>query len=137
MSLHSLHIELHPMLVHFPIAFYFLESLLLSFWIIKQDPSYMRFARFSFRLGYLFMILAIVAGWIDANGVKGISASVKVRTHFLSAAGVFTFYTLRAFYWRFAKENWKFYKEGLVFASLLGNILVALTGYFGGMLVYD
>ena len=62
-------IVFHPPLVHFPIAFYCLELLLLLFWRAKKDPAHLRFARFSFNLGYLFMLAAIVAGLKDAGGL--------------------------------------------------------------------
>ena len=64
------HIVFHPPLVHFPIAFYCLELLLLLFWQAKKDPAHLRFARFSFKLGYLFMLAAIVAGLKDAGGLS-------------------------------------------------------------------
>lgn len=35
-------ILIHPMVVHFPIAFYFLELALIGMWIAKKDPFYGR-----------------------------------------------------------------------------------------------
>lgn len=124
----------HPILVHFPIAFYFLELVLLLFWIAKQDPNYLRFALFSFKSGYVFMILAIIAGFVDAGGFDHITG--RVRTHFFAASSVFALYTVRAFFWRFAKADEKFYQPTHVLFALAGNLLVAITGYFGGVLVY-
>ena len=130
----KLPIPLHPISVHFPIAFYFLELVLLIFWGVKRDSNYLRFARFSFRAGYLFMIVAIIVGLVDAGGIDGITG--RVRTHFFAAASVFALYTGRAFFWRFVKEDHPFYRFGHITLSLVGNLLVALTGYFGGLLVY-
>ena len=124
----------HPPLVHFPIAFYFLELVLLLFWAASKDAGYRRFALFSFRLGYLFMVAAAVAGLVDAGGWHKIQG--PVRTHFLSAAAVFGLYTARALYWRFAKEEGGRTQLFLILSALLGNILVSLTGYFGGKLVF-
>ncbi len=131
---HGLHFLFHPVLVHFPIAFYFLELILLLFWIRKQDQTYLRFALFSFKLGYCFMILAMVAGVIDAGGPNDIQG--RVRTHFFGAASVFALYTVRAFFWRFAKTEDRHYQVTHLLFALAGNILVALTGYLGGILVY-
>ncbi len=122
----------HPPLVHFPIAFYFLELLLLIFWLAKKDSAYHRFALFSFRLGFLFMIAAAIAGPVDAGGIPP-----PVRRHFFSAAGVFTLYTVRAFYWRFGKEGQMFYRPSLVGGALAGNLLVGLTAFLGGVLVFS
>ena len=130
----TFHIQPHPTLVHFPIAFYFLELILLLYWLKKKDGSYLNFARFTFRLGYIFMILAMIAGFIDAGGIAGIQG--RVRTHFFAAASVFILYTIRAFFWRFGKVENVSYKQTQLLFALAGNILVALTGYFGGLLVY-
>jgi uncharacterized membrane protein len=124
---------IHPMIVHFPIAFYFLELVLLLFWLGKKDEAFRRFALFTFRLGFLFMIAAAVSGYFDA-GAK--FPPVKaVRPHFYAASAVFIFYTLRAAYWQWAKEG-KLYRPVLLWGALLGNGLVALAGFLGGKLVY-
>ena len=122
----------HPLFVHFPIAFYFLEFLLLVFFVAKRDPSYLRFALFAFRLGYLFMITAMIAGYIDAGGIVP-----RVRFHFFSALSVFTVYTSRAFYWHFGKTDHPMYFPTQLASAAVGNLLVALTGYFGGRLVFS
>ena len=87
--------ELHPALVHYPIAFYFLELLLLILWQAKKDPAYLRFSGFSFKLGYLFMLFAMVSGFITAGGFQGIVG--KVRPHALAAVSVFAIATIRLF----------------------------------------
>ena len=125
---------LHPVFVHFPIAFYFLELVLLFFWLGKKDEAWRRFAVFTFRLGFLFMIVAAVTGYIDA-GAK--FPPVKpVRPHFYAASAVFIFYTARAAWWQWAREG-KFYRPVLLGGALVGNALVALAGFLGGKLVYS
>ena len=125
------HLVFHPPLVHFPIAFYCLEFLLLILRQIKKDPAYLRFARFSFRLGYIFMLAAIAAGLKDAGGFSGIAG--KLRPHFYSAVAVFGIYTVRAFVWKFApKENTSVQFAG----ALLGTAVVLLTAFLGGEIVY-
>ena len=126
---------IHPILVHFPIDFYFLELVLLVRWVRTHDPNHLSFALFSFQMGYLFMVLAILAGLIDAGGFAHITG--RVRTHFLAAATVFGFYTLRIFFWRFGKADATSYPLSHLLFAASGNILVAITGYFGGLLVYD
>ncbi len=125
------HMAFHPPLVHFPIAFYCLELLLLIFWQTKKDPAYLRFAQFSFRLGYILMLAAIAAGLKDAGGLSGISG--KVRPHFYSALAVFVIYTVRAFVWKFAPKE----KTSIQFAgALFGTAAVLLTAFLGGEIVY-
>jgi uncharacterized membrane protein len=127
-------IVFHPPLVHFPIAFYFLEFVLILFWIVKKDEAFRRFALFSFRIGYLFMIAAMLAGYWDAGGIQNITGAV--RTHALAAVSVFLLYTGRAFYWRFAKAELKNYRLIHLLWAALGTAAVFLTGYLGGGLVY-
>ena len=125
------HIVFHPPLVHFPIAFYCLELLLLFLWRFKKDAAHLRFARFSFNLGYLFMLAAVVAGLKDAGGLVGITG--KVRPHVYGAVCVFGIYTARLFVWRYApKENSSIHLAG----ALLGTLAVLLTAFLGGEIVY-
>ena len=126
---------LHPIFVHFPIAFYFLELVLLFLWLGKKDDAYRRFALLTFRAGFLFMILAAVTGYLDA-GAK--FPPVKaVRPHFFAAVSVFLLYTARFGYWQWAKRESRFYRAVLIGGALIGNALVALAGFLGGKLVYN
>jgi uncharacterized membrane protein len=124
---------LHPILIHFPIAFYLLEAFLLFLWLVKKDEAYQRFAWIVFRLGYLLMIFTVWAGLSDAGGISGIRG--KVRPHAFGAASVFGVYTLRALYWWRGKKR-AVYPAALFVSALLGSALVAVTAYFGGEIVY-
>ena len=126
----------HPALVHFPIAFYFLELLLLTLWVWKKDDGYLRFGRFSFWLGYGLMLAAIVAGFVDAGGIKGIRGDEEVREHFFGAAALFSFYTVRAIYWKKAKSDFRGYRLILTLGALIGCGLVVFTAFLGSELVY-
>ena len=125
----------HPPLVHFPIAFYFLELILLLFWQAKNDPAYRRFALFSFRTGYLLMLAAMMAGYVDSGGQFPVPK--PVRPHAFSALAVFGFYTLRAGYWQWANAKGKFYRNFLLLGALIGTALVFWTGFLGGKLVHS
>ena len=86
----------HPVFVHFPIAFYFLELILLILWKIKADEGYNRFARLSFKLGYLSMVLAVATGFLKVGGLKGITG--LVTWHFYSAMAVLIFFPRASFF---------------------------------------
>ena len=124
----------HPLFVHFPIAFYFLELLLLVFWRIKREAHYEAFASFAFRIGYLFMVAALVTGLFDAGGPGNIrNLSGNLAIHFYSAVCVFVFYSARAFLLR------RFERASAVFrigSAIFGNGLVTAAAYLGGRLVY-
>ena len=121
----------HPPLVHFPIAFYFFELLLLFFWTARKNPDYLRFARFSFLTGYVFMIPTLIAGWTDAGGFVPL-----VRTHALFAASVALVYTLRLFYWWKGRPEQINYQKIQLAGAIIGYLLVIITGFEGGELVY-
>ena len=125
---------IHPVIIHYPIAFYFLELILLFIWVKKKDPRHLQFASFVFKAGYIGMILAIAAGLYDVDGFGNIHGGVK--THFLAAMSVLTIYTLRALFWRFGKQTDSHYPMTQILFALAGNILVVITAYFGGLLVY-
>ena len=131
---HHATIHFHPVLIHFPIAFYALELVLLLFWVVKRNPDYLAFSRFAFRFAYFMMPVAMLAGLIDAGGIDGINGPVK--SHAIAALSAFVFYTVRAVCFRFVKKDWKWYPAALILSALIGNLLLIVTGDLGGDLVY-
>lgn len=122
----------HPPVVHFPIAFFVLELILLWLWLRRGDPAYRRFSLFSFRLGYGLMIPAMIAGLVDARGLPPV-----VRPHFFSALSLFLLSTVRAFHWKFQKGERRKDAVFLLAGALLACLLVGVTGYFGGKLAFE
>ncbi len=125
---------IHPMTIHYPIAFYFLELLLLLIWAAKNDPIYLRFASFIFKVGFIGMIAAIAAGLYDVGGFEHIQG--RVKTHFIWALSVLGIQTLRAIFWKVGKPEQGHYRATQILFSLAGFILITITAYFGGLLVY-
>jgi len=130
------HFPFHPPLVHFPIAFYFLELLLLLFWVFRHDPAYLRFAKFAFWSGFVSMLLAIATGFIDAGGLKKILKDEEVREHFIGACSVLLVYGVRALLWLRTSESAKTFKLIQVAGAVIGVAAVAVTAFLGGGLVY-
>ena len=123
------------MAVHFPIAFYALELLLISLWIRKHNEEYKRFARFAFWLGYFLMLAALATGYLDAGGWQKITGAV--RRHFFSAMTVLTIYSLRACYWRWGSENGPHHQRIQWLGALVSYSAVVVTAFFGGLLVHS
>ena len=124
----------HPVLIHFPIAFFFLEALLLVLWVSKKDPAYFRFARFSFFLALGFLAPVLVTGWLDAGGWKNIKD--LVRTHFFSGLAAAGIAVLRALIWKRMSSPGKASSWILLAGALLQCAAVIAAGYYGGLLVY-
>jgi uncharacterized membrane protein len=125
-------LPIHPISVHFPIAFYFLELLLLVLWTIKKDPAYRRFALFAFKAACISMVVSIVTGWFLVKGFEGIQG--KVKPHFFSALCLLVVSASRALLWKASKDE----KNGkaLLLTAVVGFAIVMLTAYFGGDMVY-
>ncbi len=126
---------LHPIFIHFPIAFYVLECFLLGLYFFKKDGHYRRFALFVFRLAYLFGIAAMLTGLKDAGGLSKLKGDLL--THALFAAGLFLWNTLRAVYWHKAKPETPNYALFLLLGAVISVAITFLTGLEGGELVYE
>ena len=128
-------LPLHPMLVHFPIAFFILEFVFLSFWIFKNDDSYKKFALFVFRFGFLILLAAVYEGLEEAGGFSGIKG--KIAPHFYAASAFFLITLARGIYWQFGNAHHEKNKWVLLASSILGSLALMATGYFGGLIVYS
>ncbi|MBI4398271.1 MAG: hypothetical protein HY586_04025 [Candidatus Omnitrophica bacterium] len=117
--------------MHYPIALYTLELVLLLFWSVKPDPAYLRFARFAFLAGYCLMIAAMFAGWQDAGGW-----APPVRRHASSAFVVAGWYSTRLALWQWGKPGAGYFKVLQILGAFTGCALVFFTAQLGGKLVY-
>ena len=126
-------LPIHPALVHFPIALYFFELLLLSFWAFKKDGHYLRAALFTFRAAFFMMIAALASGWKEVGGWQHVTG--EVAEHFWGAVSVGVIQLARGIYWHRGKlENKK--AMILILSALAGCAAVLYTAYHGGELVY-
>ena len=123
----------HPAFVHFPIAFYFLEMGLLVGWVTQGDQSYHFFSELAFELGYKFMLLTMLTGFVAAGGFDGIIGNVA--RHFYIVIALFLFYSLRRRYTRKANVHTRYYVWVQLGGSILGCALTALVAFYGGKLV--
>lgn len=123
---------IHPIVVHFPVAVYFLETVLLILYAAKKDEHYFRFARFCFYFAFFAGLAALASGLYDTGGFDGIVK--RVKPHFFAAVALTAVQTGRGIYWKFSKSP----KLNILIATaLIGYALVSLTGYFGGEIVYS
>ncbi|HSB82594.1 MAG TPA: DUF2231 domain-containing protein [Candidatus Methylomirabilis sp.] len=126
---------IHPLVVHFPLALW-LTSALFDFLAWRQeDPMFRRAARWLVGLGLLGAGLSILFGWMDLlvqerQGV-GTGLLLQHRTHSLVAYLATASY-VASFLWRVRMRDR--IAGGLLTLSLLGALLIAVTGYLGGEL---
>ena len=95
---------------------------------------YHRFAVFAFGVGYLFMMASFITGLVDSGGFGQMGAAVW--THFYMAAALLVFYTVRTLYLKFADAQDRYHAALQIGGAVIGNILVIITAYLGGKLVY-
>jgi len=124
----------HPYLVHFPIAFFFLEAFLILLWYWKKDDRYEDFAYFVLKLALIVMPVVMLAGYLDAGGFPS-----RVRLHYSSATALFLVNGLRfSMRWRKGKDFWQGATCRMAIVLLLGSVFITgLTAHLGGLLVYS
>lgn len=129
----------HPLFIHFPIAFYFLGVLLTLGYLWRKDADYERFAYWSFFLSWLAAIVASFVGLVDQGQLAYDDPRQDVLNQHISLAILFIIFDGLLVYSRFrwqdilnSPKQWWYL--GLI---LLGMIVIAATGWFGGELVYE
>lgn len=135
MNRSALFSQLHPAIVHFPIALYFMEFFLLVLSSGTGDEAYRRFSAVSFRFAYVFMLAALVSGYVAAGGWKNLNGATG--WHFYAAVTVFLFYSVRAAAMRLTDASSRRFAFLQVAGSVMGCALIAATAYLGGRLVYS
>ena len=123
---------LHPILVHFPVAFFTLEFFLLAAWLMKKYEG-RGFAALVFRLGYAILIFSALTGFRNSGGFGNMGPAVW--RHFLSAAALFGTATVKL-----AGETfWPAFFETpavLLFSSFTNVTVTLVTAFLGGWIVY-
>ncbi len=121
----------HPPLVHFPIAFYFLEFFLLLFWILRREESFLKFSAIVFKFAFAAMMAAMAAGYRDSGGLNP-----KIQNHFFAALSTLVIQSMRGILWFRMNRSKKFNPWILGIGSLMGVVSVIVTADLGGDLVY-
>ena len=131
--------HLHPMLVHFPIALVLIGFLAeLAFLVIKNEICLTKMGYYLLIIGTLAAFVSWLSGQLFTSDMEG--AAEKVRSlHELLATTTFVFLIITASlrsYLLVKKNENKSLK--IIAFTLYGAsaILVSLTGFMGGNLVY-
>lgn len=126
---------LHPALVHFPIAGWSLATIadIASLWL--GEPAW-RFAAMSLSVGCLAALAAMAAGlWELVKLRDGNPALPVANRHMLFALAAFCAYaTSLLLRW----SHGELHAPGMpaLAASIIGFVLLGITGWLGGQLVY-
>ncbi len=131
--------NIHPLIVHFPIAFLIAAALFYFMaWVFNKDD----FARTGFRVLLLGALSLAVAVWTGLRAEDGVMVALDVRQKLLLPHEQFMIATavLCAIVTLWAIVGRPFPKKGRVlFLALLLAMVITMTigADFGGQLVYD
>ncbi|MBI4430855.1 MAG: hypothetical protein HY587_03985 [Candidatus Omnitrophica bacterium] len=125
---------IHPYLVHFPVAFLFLEVFLNLLWRWKGEERYEAFSYLVLKIALVSMPFVMLAGYMDAGGI-----SERVRGHFILAVCLIAL-TIVRFYLRHAQkiELWQgSMKRFAALLLVLSAMLTGFTAHLGGRIAYN
>ena len=129
---------LHPMTVHFPIAFYVLGVVLTLLYLWRNRADVERFAYWCFIISGLTALIASIVGLIDQSRLDfGDPRRDSVNSHITAGVALMVINGL-LIYMRFrwpdvlSRHRWPYL--GLM---LLGLIAVLATAWLGADLVYN
>ncbi|MBA4148870.1 MAG: Rieske 2Fe-2S domain-containing protein [Verrucomicrobia bacterium] len=129
---------LHPMLVHFPIALFAISFLLdIASLATSGEHGFVRASFYSMALGVVTALLASIAGLVDYTSIREDHPAKNYATaHMLINLGVIGLYALNLGLRYSAmgeiKVGWPPF-----LISVLAIIMLSVSGYLGGAMVYD
>jgi uncharacterized membrane protein len=128
---------LHPMTVHFPIAFYLLGVLLTLAYLWRGQADYERFAYWSFLLSWLAVLVASLTGLIDQSQLEladprrdTVNAHITAGVALLILNGLLAYMRFR---WPDVLTSRRWLYLGLM---TLGAVAILAGNWLGGELVY-
>jgi len=129
----------HPMFVHFPIALYLLGVLLTLGYLWRRVPDYERFAYWSLVLAWIGVAVAALAGLIDLGSLAPDDPRRDVINRHISSGVALLIINGLVVYFRFRWPSVLTTSRRWAYLALVaaGVVVVVLTGWLGGKLVYD
>lgn len=130
---------LHPAIVHFPIALFFLAGLFSGISLFFNREFWKDLAIKSLIIGVIFTPLAVLTGMIEEQNLKhneGVH-EILVIHKYNGIAILFYFQILLVWIWLRRKLIGSKEYIAWVFSLLLGNLSVVYQGYLGGEMVFN
>ncbi len=138
--------KLHPLIVHFPVAFFVLYFILETTGAVFKKEYFTKTAVFVLGLGVLTSLLAVLTGNQAHEAVKNVFSNKNIiineiiNRHENFATLSLWYFTILFFIRIYLSIKNKFdYKYGYLFILLgaIGCVLILYAGYYGGILVFE
>lgn len=133
-----IHHPLHPLLVHFPIGLFAFSFLLdLGSLLAKPAPALVSGAYYTMLFGIIMAIFAAIPGVVDWTDIRDDRLAKKTATaHAWLNVTALVLYMMNA--WIRSHEMNASQTAWLPFLfSFVGIVLISISGYLGGTLIYD
>jgi uncharacterized membrane protein/nitrite reductase/ring-hydroxylating ferredoxin subunit len=129
---------LHPMLVHFPIGLFILSLLLdVGSFVFPSTPNLVRDSFYAMLIGIIGALIAAVPGFVDYTDIRDDHPGKRTATaHLTLNLIVVGLYGINLGV-RSSSLNALRTPTGPLILSLVGIVLLSVSGYLGGRLVYD
>lgn len=131
--------NLHPAIVHFPIALLIVAALLAIITLVHKKASWKEWMFKNLVLGLAFLPLAIIAGIVEEQNLQHSEAihSVLMIHKYNGFVILLVYSILTIWFWR--RKNSIQSKEytAWVLCLLLATGLLSYQGYLGGKMVFD
>lgn len=137
--------SIHPVVVHFPIAFFVLYFLLETIGTLFKKDFFTKTALFVLSLGVFFSLIAVLTGNQAHETFKYLNnsydyANQLIERHEELATLSLWYFTILLFIRVFLIIKKKFTsipRYLFILFALIGCVLILLTGYYGGVLVFE
>lgn len=129
----------HPLFVHFPIALYFLGVLMTMGYLWRKEPEYERFAFWAFFLSWVGAVVASLVGLVDKGQLAYDDPRQNELNNHITAGVFFIVIAGLVVYSRFRWQNILNSSNRWWYLTLIwgGIVVVVVTGWLGGELVYE
>ncbi len=132
------HHPLHPALVHFPIGLFVLSLLLDSASYFELTPGVLsRASLYTMGIGLVMGALAVLTGLVDRSDIRLDHPSRKtVNIHMTLNLTALALFTIN-FFLRLGQADQPGVPLAYLLLTLTGVVILLVSGYLGGTMVYD
>src|SRR5947207_6570681 len=133
-----LHHPLHPLLVHFPIGLFFFSFVLdIAHLILRSAPALVVGAFYSMAFGIIGALIAAAPGFADYVEIRRDHPARRTATwHMLLNLSAVALYAANLYLRRDQIAALSVPESGLAL-SFVGVVVLSVSGYLGGTMVYD